>query len=475
MNNQLIKKYTPLWKGAGECGLSDAFLFPFNKEVVLWLPPNTSPSAKYVISFFDVEFGAMVNILVTDLLSNPTDRIVRISWFLNKLQVNIADQFTLADVKGKCIDMRLRIEDTGTAPFTYIDQGSLGRFNFCEELDCYDPFIKVEYNLECNQPDPYTLYLSGAFVRLPLTLEDEVNAIRPDGRSKRVYSRFQTAKELRLRPLALATHELLEGVLNLNSYEVDGFEVSPVSGAVYTFSDVGIGRYSGRIALVVGAEVKREKCCCCTYRVEVDCEIPVYFDLFEQIVVSDWGNTSTFNYGIYFKVGDDDFLFGASISTPFVTYTREQFIEALAASYATNNLEQYFTYEIVDDKVEMCWINPVSCIIGLAEFRNNLALPSTAVTSVDFSSGIDFVGGIEYIGETCFNFQENTSVTNQYIQSAIFAPTTLQVFIDGSWTTIPSEQIVDGVWTLETCDTITAARIVDEEGNVIETLEVQCL
>jgi hypothetical protein len=275
-----------------------------------------------VISFFDVEFGAMANILVTDLLSNETDRIVRISWFLNKLQVNIADQFTLADVKGKCIDIRLRIEDTSTAPFTYIDQGGLGRFNFCEELDCYDPFVNVEYNLDCNQPEPYTLYLSGAFVRLPLTLEDEVNAIRPDGRSKRVYSRFQTAKELRLRPLSLATHELLEGVLNLNSYSVDSFEVSPVSGAVYTFTDTGIGRYSGRIALVVGADVKREKCCCCTYRVDIRQKICI--NIPELINVTEQGNgVFSFSFdttldAFKFEIRDEPIITQADIIAAFI-------------------------------------------------------------------------------------------------------------------------------------------------------------
>ena len=53
-------------------------------------------------------------------------------------------------------------------------------------------------------------------------------------------------------------------------------------------------------------------------------------------------------------------------------------------------------------------------------------------------------------------------------------PYFLEVLINQEWQNVTS-QMVGNVWTLESCDTITAARIVDEEDNVIETLEVQCL
>jgi len=54
-------------------------------------------------------------------------------------------------------------------------------------------------------------------------------------------------------------------------------------------------------------------------------------------------------------------------------------------------------------------------------------------------------------------------------------PLLFQILLNNSWTTIPSEEIVDGVWERTTCDTITAWRIVDSGINVIDSGTFDCI
>jgi hypothetical protein len=49
-----------------------------------------------------------------------------------------------------------------------------------------------------------------------------------------------------------------------------------------------------------------------------------------------------------------------------------------------------------------------------------------------------------------------------------------QILINGVWTTIDPEEIVDGVWERTTCDLITAWRIVDEGINTIDSGTFDC-
>lgn len=331
----LIKEYTPLWRGVGECGKTDCINIPIDREFWFWMPPVINMGQTTYQLVTDLGGGVFAHINFQDSINLGADGFIG----MIRVPSNGIAQFTKSDGTGLIgIDVAGTCKTLQLATWTVLGFDTIVGlineffvFNFVPERACEDNLVQVKYKLDCDQSFDYTLYLSGAFVRLPLTLEDEVNAIRPDGRSKRVYSRFQTAKELRIRPVTLATHELLEHVLNMNSYEVDGFEVTPVAGAVYTPAlDTGIGMYSGRIALVVGAEVKRE---CCDNKCGIVCVT------FKQIPDEN-------NIGMFMGVGIDETYdvliagFGQVSPTPEQTAGSTQFADT------SPDPSLYFAFEV---------------------------------------------------------------------------------------------------------------------------------
>jgi hypothetical protein len=250
MDEQLIPRYTPLWRGEDECNKCDPIIIPVGADFIFALPYNEeNPYALTIIidnSFYQLE---LERIEWGDIVFS------KVVWNNELLEARRGTTLDLIDVSNQCYEARL----SQYVNRDYEDMGIIGNIAFPDK-ECTD-YIKIDYELDCNQPIKYTYYLDGVLARQPLSLEDEVNAISPNGLSRRVFSRTQQTKELRVRPLTLATHELLEYILNLPSFDINGTTYTQAEGEVYTYVDAGTsGYYVGKVGLVSGGNVFRQCC-----------------------------------------------------------------------------------------------------------------------------------------------------------------------------------------------------------------------
>jgi hypothetical protein len=212
----------------------------------------------------------------------------------------------------------------------------------------------------------------------------------------------------------------------------------------------------------VGAEVKRECCApeCCTYRVEgielsgfATMCVTFNWDLYTNPNLA----SNQFAFTIYDGVNIDSFnLSNLSVASR----TRDEVLSLIEDYFATSDIN------IVVNETGFC-VSAVGDIEQLSISFNISSLLSVANTCENFTFSVNS----SVIESEC---SETTGQSN-FVANPIIENVSFQILINGSWTTIDPEEIVDGVWTLETCDQITNARIIDDEGNVIQTLEVQCL
>jgi hypothetical protein len=254
-----IPEYTPLWRGEEQCNKCDAIIIPANEDFQVMIPAPTELVAFYLVlngsdtdSYIVFDTAEQVGDYIYANISTGFDGSISMRTFegLEFLLPCGCYQFELGSVL-------INDPEEGVTRL-----GIKWTFAVLCESDCRDAPLKLEYELDCGDDAlQYTYFLDGALVRQPLELADEVNAIDGTGRSRRVFSRLQTNKELRLRPLTLATHELLEGILNQPSFTIDGTEYTPAEGEVYTYVDAGAsGYYVGRVGLSASGKVLR-LCC----------------------------------------------------------------------------------------------------------------------------------------------------------------------------------------------------------------------
>jgi hypothetical protein len=233
-------------------------------------------------------------------------------------------------------------------------------------------------------------------------------------------------------------------------------------------------------------------CCveaeCCTYRVEGVELRPRFCITFPEIInISDWGNATRFTF--FFNAGASIGSSGIAVIevtiTPSpATITAAQILAQWIAEYNdlsdildtySENIEDYLTYTISGNTL---------CIQAQSLYPIDLTGDAELLWSIGFFDSIDGVATTvqdvdlsEVVIATTFGVPNITldganALSEDYSQPV---PLLFQVLLNGTWTTIDPEEIVDGVWTRETCDQITEARIIDSEGNVIETLTVECL
>jgi hypothetical protein len=259
--NDYIPEYTPLWRGEEQCNKSDCINIPADSTFKFLIPKPTNGGATTYQLFIDLNGNQ--GYIIFD-----TGEVVG-DYFYATFETNSNGYFAVQLVEGGEIQVPCGCYqvELGTLTILFPDTfvsllGIKWTFNFVCPNECTDPLLEINYTLDCeDEPLDYNLFLSGALVRQPLELADEVNAIDGTGRSRRVFSRLQTNKELRIRPLTLATHELLEGILNLPSFTIDGTEYTPAEGEVYTYVDAGTsGYYVGRVGLSASGKVLR-LCC----------------------------------------------------------------------------------------------------------------------------------------------------------------------------------------------------------------------
>ena len=260
MNNELIPPYSPLWQGDSQCNKCDVIIIPQNAEFVFALPTTENLELERYIVTMNVD-GVDYD-WSTDQGEGDGYTFNAIAWTFDKLRAFVGDTLDLLDVAGQCYDIRLRlriaVEPRG---FEYVEAGAIGQVYFPTQDECNDRYRQINYRLFCDQTDDFITYQDAYLATLPLTLADEVNAVDGNGRNRRIFSRLQGNKELRVRPLTLATHELLEHVLNLPSFVIDGVEYTQAEGGIYTFVDSGSsGYYVGRVELSATGKVMR-LCC----------------------------------------------------------------------------------------------------------------------------------------------------------------------------------------------------------------------
>lgn len=252
MNNELIPIYTPLWQGDSECNKCDAIIIPVAYDFTFALPfDEVNP---YVLT---LDYDGTPYEFELEIEDFGEIQICRVTWLGDLLNARLAGTLDALDVANGCYNIRLRqfISEENE----YEERGNIGQVVFTDR-PCSD-FLKVEYVLDCEQETKYTYFLDAVMARQPLSLSDELNAVSPAGLSRRIFSRTQQTKELRIRPLTLATHELLEYLLNLPSFEINGTAYTQAEGEVYTYVDAGSsGYYVGRVALVSGGNVFRSCC-----------------------------------------------------------------------------------------------------------------------------------------------------------------------------------------------------------------------
>lgn len=255
-----LQEYTPLWRGFSECDKCDVIIMPIASPGLFMLPYDDSEEWVYIIRFnidgvwHDAQYlGYLVDDTNEFVYANLKNLPAGLYTFLNGEEVVI-------DQKNKCITAAIWKQSAEDSE-TYQLVKNLQPFYFPDEEDLCRNFIEISYKLDCNQQLNFAIYLDAVLARQPLSLADELNAVSPAGLSRRIFSRTQQTKELRIRPLTLATHELLEYVLNLPSFEIDGTAYTQAEGEVYTYVDAGSsGYYVGRVALVSGGNVFRSCC-----------------------------------------------------------------------------------------------------------------------------------------------------------------------------------------------------------------------
>jgi hypothetical protein len=252
MNNELIPIYTPLWQGDSDCNKCDSNIIPVKSEYTFALPfDEVNP---YVLT---IEYEGTPYELELIRENFADIHICKVTWLGDLLNARLGGTLDALDVSNGCYNIRLR--QLITAENEYEERGNIGQVVFTDR-PCSD-FLKIEYILDCEQETKYTYFLDAVLARQPLSLAEELNAVSPSGLSRRVFSRTQQTKELRIRPLTLATHELLEYVLNLPSFEINGTTYTQAEGELYTYVDAGSsGYYVGRVALVSGGNIFRSCC-----------------------------------------------------------------------------------------------------------------------------------------------------------------------------------------------------------------------
>ena len=255
-----LQEYTPLWRGFSECDKCDVITIPIASQGHFMLPYDDTEEWVYIIRFYiegqwhDAQYlGYLVDDTNQFVYATLENLPAGLYTFLNGEQVII-------DQKNKCITAAIW-KQSAEDPGVYQLVKNLLPFYFPDEEDLCRLFTRISYKLDCNQQLDFDIYIDAELVRQPLSLADELNAVSPAGLSKRIFSRTQQTKELRIRPLTLATHELLEYVLNLPSFEINGTTYTQAEGEVYTYVDSGSsGYYVGRVALVSGGNVFRSCC-----------------------------------------------------------------------------------------------------------------------------------------------------------------------------------------------------------------------
>lgn len=261
MNNELIPIYTPLWRGEDDCGKCDAIIIPPDSKFFFMIPkPINNGQTTYQL---------FINGLPSDAYIKFSDADVIGDYFYVQITTDSDGRLTMTPTAGMeyklpcgCYEFEL---GTLTILFPDVFVNRLGIkwtiANLCPS-ECRDEPLQINYQLGCgDEVLDFTYFVDGVLARQPLALADELNAVSPSGLSRRVFSRTQQTKELRIRPLTLATHELLEYVLNLPSFEINVTAYAQAEGEVYTYVDSGSsGYYVGRVALVSGGNIFRSCC-----------------------------------------------------------------------------------------------------------------------------------------------------------------------------------------------------------------------
>lgn len=259
--NDYIPAYTPLWRGEDDCGKCDAIIIPPSSKFYFMIPrPINNGQTTYQL---------FINGLPSEAYIKFDDADVVGDYFYVQISTDSQGRLTMTPTAGieyklpcGCYEFEL---GTFTVLFPDVFINRLGIkwqiATLCPN-QCNESPLQVDYSLECGEsPLTFSYYLDAYLATLPLTLADEVNAVDGNGRNRRIFSRLQGNKELRVRPLTLATHELLEHVLNLPSFGIDGVEYTQAEGGIYTFVDSGSsGYYVGRVELSATGKVMR-LCC----------------------------------------------------------------------------------------------------------------------------------------------------------------------------------------------------------------------
>lgn len=256
---EYIPEYTPLWRGESECNKCDAILLPTNSDFQVMIPaPN-----EFVTYFLFLNGSDTDSYIVFDIVEEVGNHL-----YCN-ISIEFDGQIFMRTIQGLdfflpcgCYEFELGTILNGDETNEVTRLGVKWQFvTYCEN-SCKDIPLKIEYQLGCgDEVLNFTYYLDAVLARQPLSIADELNAVSPSGLSRRIFSRTQQTKELRIRPLTLATHELLEYVLNLPTFEINGTAYTQAEGEVYTYVDSGSsGYYVGRVALVSGGNVFRSCC-----------------------------------------------------------------------------------------------------------------------------------------------------------------------------------------------------------------------
>jgi hypothetical protein len=211
-------------------------------------------------------------------------------------------------------------------------------------------------------------------------------------------------------------------------------------------------------------------CCaqeeCCTYRVEGAYPLGFACLTFNKALYEN-DDADSLSFAIASGGSGSDFIAIGFIATSF-PYTSDQLISSVAATFDDNDGK----YRMVVSDTSICiyWNFDLEGDVVIASVSANGGLLQTSVCD-GFTVDGTFIqqNGSLPIYECDNNIAGLTGSANTIRQGSF------QVLLNGSWTTIDPEQIVDGVWERTTCDQITSARIIDPEENVIETLNVECL
>jgi hypothetical protein len=202
---------------------------------------------------------------------------------------------------------------------------------------------------------------------------------------------------------------------------------------------------------------------CCTYRVEGINLCQSFFEVrFKDFESSNYGN-----FQIVFEQISPSIsflnIFENTLPSPL---TRDTLLSIIQAQIELLPPSDEFTFTMFDDGFridgKVC-NNGTQLVYAISLATFNFS-DETIIESVSSSDG--FV-----ISRT------NPDVSTAETAFATGEPNALlfQILLNNSWTTIPSEEIVDGVWERTTCDLITAWRIVDSGINVIDSGTFDCI